>query len=96
MSNIKDDEASLKVSGVEIVSVFSGDNEAHFQEITKANLDMTNWINTRIESTSDQGFNTYNITSFPQIFILDQNKKIVSKRIGAIQLLEVINQLDKM
>ncbi len=37
----------------------------------------------------------YNIRSTPQIFILDKNKKIISKRIGADQLADVITRLTK-
>lgn len=96
MSNIKKDEASLKKSGVEIVSIFSGKNEAYFQETTKTSIEMNNWLNTKITSIIAQDFNTYSITSFPQFFVLDKDKKILSKRIGAKQLLEVINRLKEM
>ena len=36
---------------------------------------------------------TYDITSTPQIYVLDENKTIVSKRIGAEQLDEVVGRL---
>jgi thiol-disulfide isomerase/thioredoxin len=35
----------------------------------------------------------YNIKSTPQIFILDENKEIIMKRIGAEQLSEVMDQI---
>ena len=92
MSVIKKDETLLKESDVEIVSIFSGDNNSYFEDF-KNNENMVNWLNTKIASRTDETFKSYNTSTYPQFFILDQNKKIVSKRIGADQLLEVINQL---
>ncbi|MFK8162473.1 MAG: redoxin domain-containing protein [Lewinella sp.] len=37
----------------------------------------------------------YNVISTPSIFVLDENKKIVSKRIGAQQLDELLTNLEK-
>ncbi|SDG43146.1 hypothetical protein SAMN04488027_101294 [Psychroflexus sediminis] len=55
---------------------------------------MANWLNTKITSETD-AFKAYNISAFPKFFILDQDKKIVSKQIGANQLLEVMNSLNR-
>lgn len=38
----------------------------------------------------------YDIFAFPQIFVLDENKKILSKRIGATQLEDVLTRLIDM
>ena len=38
----------------------------------------------------------YNIKTTPQLFVLDENKKILSKRIGAEQLEEVIDRIIEM
>jgi len=48
------------------------------------------WINAWSPYNSDYR-DTYNIVAQPAIFVLDENKKIVSKRIGAEQVEEVIN-----
>jgi hypothetical protein len=38
----------------------------------------------------------YNIKSTPQLYILDRNKEILSKRIGAEQLEEVMDRIIEM
>jgi thiol-disulfide isomerase/thioredoxin len=95
INNIKKFEVRLKKSGAEIVSVFYGENETYFKDYINNSEDMQHWVNTKIVNTSDQLFMKYNISTFPQFIILDQNQKIVSKRIGADQLLEVINLLQQ-
>jgi thiol-disulfide isomerase/thioredoxin len=40
-------------------------------------------------------FKDYDVRSTPSIYVLDENKKIVSKRIGAQQLDELLQQLEK-
>ncbi len=57
---------------------------------------MINWINA-VDPYLQSKFKTiYDVRSTPQIFILDDNKEIVSKRIGAEQLPEVLDQLIKI
>jgi thiol-disulfide isomerase/thioredoxin len=58
---------------------------------------MDNWIN--VTDPYLQGKTKFNITSNPRIFVMDKNKKIISKGIGSDQLKEVldfhINKLQK-
>lgn len=51
--------------------------------------EMYDWINAW-SPYSNEYRNLYNLQAFPAIFVLDENKKIVSKRIGAEQVEEVI------
>jgi peroxiredoxin len=58
---------------------------------------MDNWIN--VTDPYLQGKSKYNITTNPRIFVIDRDKKIISKGIGSDQLKEVldfhINKLKK-
>lgn len=50
-----------------------------------------------IHASDPYGFtNVYYIKSTPQIFILDKNKEIISKRIAAEQLEEVMDRIIEM
>lgn len=56
---------------------------------------MNNWIH--VTDPFLQGKSKYNITSNPRIFVLDKDKKIISKGIGSDQLKEVLDfHLDKL
>ena len=50
---------------------------------------MDNWIN--VTDPYLQGKSKFNITTNPRIFVLDKNKKIISKGIGSDQLKEVLD-----
>ena len=54
---------------------------------------MIKWINTVDPFLKSKYKQIYDIRSTPQIFILDENKKILSKRIGAEQLSEVMGKI---
>lgn len=51
------------------------------------------WIQTIDKYHRSKFMKIYNIKSTPQIFVLDKNKKILSKRIGAEQLGDVIDNI---
>jgi thiol-disulfide isomerase/thioredoxin len=51
--------------------------------------DMKNWIN--VTDPFMQGKSKYNVKSNPRIFVLDKDKKIISKGIGSDQLQEVLD-----
>ena len=56
---------------------------------------MYDWINCWSPYSND--FRTlYNLQSYPQLFILDQEKKIVAKRITPEQAENIINNLIKI
>ena len=51
------------------------------------------WLHTVDPLMRSRFASIYDIRSTPQIYILDENKEIVSKRIGAEQLEDLMNQL---
>ena len=55
--------------------------------------DMGRWLNLTDPFLRSKYKQIYNVKSTPRIFILDDKKEIVSKRIGAEQLEEVLTQL---
>jgi len=56
---------------------------------------MDHWIN--VTDPYLQGKSKYNVKSNPRIFVLDKNKKIISKGIGSDQLKEVLDfHIDKL
>ena len=58
--------------------------------------EINDWMHTVDPYHRSKFSSLYNIKTTPQIYILDQNKEILSKRIGAEQLEEVMEQLIKM
>ena len=57
---------------------------------------MVNWINAIDPFIKSKYKQIYDIRSTPQIFILDENKKIISKKIGAEQIAEVMDRILEM
>jgi len=53
--------------------------------------DMGRWINVNDPLISSRYKITYDVTRTPQIFVLDENKTIISKKIGAAQIEQVID-----
>lgn len=54
------------------------------------------WLHTIDTYQRSRYMTVYNIKTTPQIFVLDRNKEILSKRIGAEQLEEVIDKIIEM
>ncbi|MCB0560135.1 MAG: redoxin domain-containing protein [Lewinellaceae bacterium] len=54
------------------------------------------WLHTVDEYHRSRFMTVYNIKSTPQLYILDRNKEILSKRIGAEQLEEVMDKIIEM
>lgn len=57
---------------------------------------MLNWINAIDPFIKSKYKQIYDIRSTPQIFILDENKEIISKKIGAEQLSDVMTRILEM
>ncbi len=57
---------------------------------------MINWINAIDPFIKSKYKTLYDIKSTPQIYILDENKEIISKRIGAEQIAEVMDKILEM
>ena len=55
--------------------------------------EMTGWINVVDPYYRTKFKTTYDIKSTPQIYLLDKNKEILSKRLGVEQIEEVLQQI---
>lgn len=79
---------TVKARGVEVYAVgVEQDLEKWVQYIRDNQL---KWINVTDVWNISQFRKYYNLTSTPQIFLLDKNKMIMAKRLGAEQLKEVL------
>ncbi len=78
----------VKTYGVEVYSAcVEQDTKAWLKYISENNH---KWISVT-DSWNISGFRkSYNINSTPQIFLLDKDKKIIAKRLGAEQLKEIL------
>ena len=65
-------------------------------EFIKERPEMMTWLNLNDPYFRSRYPQIYDVKSTPQVYILDENKEIISKRIGAEQLGEVMEQLMKM
>lgn len=65
-------------------------------EFIKERPEMMTWLNLNDPYFRSRYPQLYDVKSTPQVYILDENKEIISKRIGADQLGEVMEQLMKM
>ena len=85
-----------KSKGVEIVALcnkVSKDEPSCWESVDE--LKMGQWINTSDPSLSSNFKLIYDVKSTPQIYILDENKKILTKKIAVEQLGEVMEKLIK-
>ena len=84
--------------GVEVFAVCTKiyDGIAECAEYIKEKEGMVNWINAIDPFIKSKYKQIYDIKSTPQIFILDENKEIISKRIGAEQIADVMDQIMEM
>lgn len=79
--------------GVEIFSVCTKQNEIDKCWNYVDEREIGDWLHATDRYL--RFYRDYNIQSTPTIFVLDENKKIVSKRIGADQLDELLTALEK-
>ncbi len=84
-----------KDKGVEVVAVCSQigteSKKACWEAVDK--LSMPSWINLYDPSHSSRFKLIYDLKTTPQIYILDHNKKILTKKIAAEQLGEIMDKL---
>ena len=89
---------AFKDRGVEVFAICTNtvrdDMAACAESIKEKN--MIKWINAIDPFIKSNYKKIYDFTSTPQIYILDKDKRIISKKIGAEQLSEVMEQLMKM
>lgn len=94
MPNMVDFYNTYKDKGVDIFGVCTatGDKEKTCWEQEKA-LGIDIWLNTSDKYLRSRYKQVYDVQTTPQIFVLDKNKKIVFKKIGAEQLPGVLDFL---
>jgi peroxiredoxin len=87
----------LKDSGLEVVSVCSKlmDDEAECWKYIDEN-ELDSWINVSDKFLRSKFKQKYNIKSTPQVYILDRDKIILTKKIGVDQIPEVLETLKKI
>jgi len=88
---LKDFYERYKDHGVEIFAVNTeADREKWLDYVEKNNLE--DWINVH-DPANKSGFrDKYDIYSIPLVFLLDENKKIIAKRINVEQLEDIITR----
>ncbi len=84
----------FKTKGVEILSVCTktGQDEKTCWDAVET-MQMGSWINASDPSHSSRFKLIYDLKTTPQIYILDKNKKILTKKIAAEQLPEIMDKL---
>lgn len=81
---------SVKGKGIQVYAVCTEVEMAKWRNFIKEyNLD---WINVADEELKNNFRADFDISSTPQIFLLDQNKQIVAKRIEVSSLTEILNK----
>lgn len=79
---------TVKARGVEVYAIgVEQDVEKWIQYVRDNQL---KWINVTDPYNLSRFRSSYNINSTPQIFLLDKEKKIIAKRLGAEQLKEIL------
>ncbi|NOT37368.1 MAG: redoxin domain-containing protein [Saprospiraceae bacterium] len=96
MHHFVDFYEKYKSKGVEVLAICnkSGPEEKSCWE--EKDFKLGNWINT----SDPHGLSTYrylyDVKSTPQVYILDKNKKILTKKIAGEQIIEVMEKLFKI
>ncbi len=85
---------SLKDKGISVYAVCTETEEKKWLDfIAEHNLD---WINVADLKLHNHFRSIYDISSTPVIYILDENKDIIAKKIGVEQVEEIIDNYNKM
>jgi len=87
----------FKARGVKLFAVCTKftDEEPECWDYIEEN-EIGDWLHTTDKYHRSKFSKLYNIKSTPQIYILDHKKEIISKRIGAEQLEEVMDRIIEM
>jgi len=82
----------IKDRGVSIIGIYTGDNKEEWKKyITDKNLD--NWINVWDSKNKSKFRELFNINGTPVIFLLDEDRKILAKKITIEQLMNYFNSI---
>lgn len=77
---------------IKVFCVYTQNNEAEWKKFIEEHQ-LEEWINVYDPRNLTNFRDLYNITSTPQIFILDEDKKILAKKIAVSQVGEIIDYL---
>lgn len=93
LSNLYD--SILKQRGVEIYAVETEDNPIEWKKFI--NEHKLKWVNVYEPDEYYRAFakRSYNVTSTPLIYVLDENKVIRAKKVDAEQIANIIDIIDK-
>ncbi len=80
----------IKTKGVEVYAVCTGVDHEKWQKFVDENN--LKWINVWDPYNTTNFRHIYDVYSTPILYILDENKKIVAKRIGVEQIEEIIEK----
>lgn len=81
----------MQAKGVEILGICTGTDEKKWKDFIK-NLDL-GWINLADLQSQTYVKYFYDVRSTPTVYILDKDKKIILKKIDALDIPKVIDQL---
>ncbi len=84
----------LKARGVTVFTGCTGDDTTEWKKFIR-NYKMGDFINTFDPEMQSNYFNKYDVYSTPTIYLLDENKKIIAKRIDVDQIPDFIDHLEK-
>ena len=77
---------------IKVFCVYTQANEGDWKQFIETHQ-LDEWINVYDPRNVTNFRNLYNVTSTPQIFILDKDKKIVAKKIAVSQIEEIMHYL---
>jgi thiol-disulfide isomerase/thioredoxin len=98
------DEKKLKEKGVNVISVYLHRNINEWEKYSKhietwfdfvLNNGMMKWQNVWDPFANSQYREKYDISSSPVLYLLDKDNKIIAKRIGYEQAIEIMNEIEK-
>ena len=78
--------------GVSIIGIFTGDNKDVWQTYIK-DKNLSNWINVWDAKNKSKYRELFNINGTPMIFLLDEDRKILAKKITVEQLMNYFNSI---
>lgn len=98
MPKLMDHIDTLRSKNVEVVAICTKlmEKEATCWEYLEENEMLDLWINTSDKYLQSRFKQKYDVVSTPQVYILDKEKTIVSKKVGVDQLLKVIETLEEI
>ena len=86
----------FKSKGVEILAVCNKSGEEEKGCWDEKDLKLGNWINTSDPKGLSNYRYLYDVKSTPQVYILDKDKRILTKKIAGEQMTEVMEKLFKI